>query len=379
MNSKVIKSKTAAGQVILYRRVSTKAQAKDEYQHQLRCIKSKYPGFSIAESTIDNITEAISGCADAEIRMASGLGKCLKLLKRHPHAILLVSSADRIARRADIFVLIQKQGFGQRIHDVSTGLCLDNIVQVGLHQVIEKKTDAHRESRQAGLDRYQAAGGVVGLKDIGRQSRHAAQKKKRLADDREAEVLSVVSRLTYQSRGQRPSQGTICDELDHLEIRTGHGHFFTAERLSQFGKRSPHRWRHAFDSYARPRRRIRRIITATQIEFRNRRVRQTAMKRLFKRTPHHFIRTSRGFDTWICISLLPRCQAFQIGRCVCQGGCRGPPIAYYHDFIIRCDAFFPHRCPEREASGLRNSRSEPWNATGPSDNGERQQVIKWQQ
>ncbi|MBB3992410.1 hypothetical protein GGR95_000029 [Sulfitobacter undariae] len=341
MNSKIIKSKIVDGQIILYRRVSTKNQPENGYPYQLKRIKLKYSKFIVARAAIENVTEDISGCADAEIRMASGLGKCLRCLKRNPHAILLVSSADRIARRADIFVLIQKQGLGQRIYDVSTGLCLDDIVRAGGHHVIEKQTESDRTSRQLGLKRYHATGGVMGSIDIGMRSRDASQKKKRLADDREAAVLSVVSRLTSRGRGQRLSLGKICDELDHREIRTGQGRFFTPQRLSQFGKGRPHRWRHALDSYARPRRRIRQIITATQIEIRHRRVRQTTMRRLLKRTPVRHIQTSRGFDTWTCIGHFPHGQARYTSKCDCRDGCRGPPVRYDHYFSSRCDTFSP--------------------------------------
>lgn len=326
MNSTIIKNKVDTGQVILYRRVSTKAQAKDEFQHQLRCIKSKYTKFTIAGSTIDNITEVISGCADAEIRMASELGEGLKLLKRNPHAILLVSNADRIARRADIFLLIQRQGFGKRIYDASTGRCLDDIIQAGLHHAIEKQTEAQRASRQAGLERYRANGGVVGSTDIAKQSRHGTLKKKKLADDREAAVLAIVSRLTSQGRGQRPTRSAICDELVRQQIYTGQGRSFTQDRLSQLGKRSPHRWEYAFDSYFRPRRRIRKIIAATVSELRNRRERQAAMMRLGNGTPRSSIRTSIGFDTWMCSRLPHRWQADTASKRVCRYGCRGPPV-----------------------------------------------------
>lgn len=325
MNSKTIKRKIDAGQTILYRRVSTKRQAKGEYAHQLWCIKSAYPRFSIARSTTGHIEEVMSGCADAEVRMASGLGQLLRLLKRNPDAIGLVSNADRIARRADIFTLIQKQGLGQRLYEAATGMSLDDIMQAGRHNVIEKQTEAQRASRQAGRDRLRASGVVLGSTDIAKQSRNGVRKKRQLTHDRDTEILSQVSRLVYQNRGQRPPMSTISDELDHLGMRTGQGRPWTPERLSQHKKARPHKWSHACDSYARPRRRIRQIITATQIEIRITRDRRTAMRRLFKRTSPHEIKTIMRFKKMLCASRPSRWRLRPTDRYSYRAGCRGPP------------------------------------------------------
>lgn len=321
MNPKIIKGKIDAGQTIIYRRVSTKPQAKDEYAHQLSCIKSAYPTFSIARSTTGHIEEVMSGCAGAEVRMASGLGQLLKLLKRNPEAIGLVSAADRIARRADIFILIQKQGLGQRIFDASTGMSLDDIIQAGRHVIIENKTESLRASRQAGLDRLRASGVVLGSADIAKYSRHGARKKSQLTHHRDTEVLSVVSRLVCQNRGRCPPMSTISDELDNLGIRTGQGLHWTPERLSQHKKNNQHGWAQALDSYARPRRRLRLIITATQIENCNRRSRRIAMRRLFRKMPLQDIRTSKMFRA----SHSLRWRPFRTNSFRYRQGCRGPP------------------------------------------------------
>lgn len=313
------------GQIILYRRVSTKPQARTEYAHQLSCIKSAYARFSISRSTTGHIEEVMSGCADAEVRMASGLGRLLRLFIRNPDAIGLVSDADRVARRSDIFTLIQKQGLGQRIYDAATGMSLDDIMQAGRHNVIEKQTEAQRASRQAGRDRLRASGVALGSADIARQSRNGARKKRQLSHDRDTEILALVSRLVYQNRGQRPPMSTICDELDHLGVRTGQGRPWTPERLSHHKKTRPQKWAHACDSYARPRRRIRQIITATQIEIRNSRDRRTAMRRLLKRTPHHQIKTSRRFEKMLCASRSLRWPPRQTNSFRYRAGCRGPP------------------------------------------------------
>lgn len=325
MNSKTIKRKIDAGQTILYRRVSTRRQAKDEYAHQLRCIKLAYPGFSISRSTTDHIEEVMSGCADAEVRMASGLGRLLRLLKRNPEAIGLVSNADRVARRADIFILICKQGLGQRIYEASTGMSLDEIIQAGRHNIIERQTEAQRASRQAGLDRLRASGVALGSADIAKHSRQGARKKRQLTHHRDTEVLSVVSRLVCQNRGQCPPMSTISDELDDLGIRTGQGLPWTPGRLSQHKKNRPQMWARACDSYARPRRHLRQTIKATQIETCNRRSRRTFMQRLFNRMPRHDIRTIKKTErmVWARRSLhsrTPRTSSFRH-----RAGFRAPP------------------------------------------------------
>ncbi len=127
--------------VVLYRRVSTDQQVKSEYKNQLEVIKSAYPNFSIVNSTILSEKEPMSGRASPEKRMASGLGKCLKMLKRHPESILLVSDADRIARRADIFELIQRQGLGHRVFEAASGMSVNDIIATGKHHKIQAKTE----------------------------------------------------------------------------------------------------------------------------------------------------------------------------------------------------------------------------------------------
>ena len=324
MNSKNIIGKMEAGQTILYRRVSTKPQAKDEYAHQLSCIKSAYPEFTIAKSTTGHIEEVMSGCAGAEVRMASGLGQLLRLLKRNPEAIGLVSNADRIARRAAMFILIQKQGLGHRIYEASTGMSLDDIIQADRHNIIEKQTEAQRASRQAGLDRLRASGVVLGSADIAKYSRHGARKKSQLTHHRDTEVLAVVSRLVYQNRGQCPTMSAISDELDDLGMRTGQGLSWTPERLSQHKKNRPHKWARACKS-ARRRRHLRWTITATQIETCNRRNRRTAMQRLFAKMPFLDIRTTKKLEKMLSASRSPRWRPHRTNSFRYRAGCRGPP------------------------------------------------------
>jgi hypothetical protein len=327
MNSATIKSKISSGQFILYRRVSTEKQGKQEYAHQLRCIQAKYPGFRESKTQIGSIKEVMSGCADAEVRMTSGLGKCLKLLHRNPDAVLIVSDADRIGRRADIFMLIQKQGFGRRVYAASTGLCVDQVVHAGVHHRIEKETEAQRASRRAGVLRRQMSGGVVGSPDIARQSHRASKEKTRLADEREAEALSVARRLVREGRGRHPSLGEICDDLTQREIFTGQGRFFTPERLSQLKKKNPGRWKRALDSYSRPRRRIRQRIVAALIEHRNRRDRRIAMRRLsgWKQIPP--VRSGLELAARMGTNLPPHWHVRKNSMCSCRDGCRGPPSA----------------------------------------------------
>ena len=198
-------------------------------------------------------------------------------------------------------------------------------MQAGRHNVIEKQTEAQRASRQAGRDRLRASGVVLGSTDIANQSRNGARKKRQLTRDRDTEILTLVSRLVCQNRGQRPPMSTISDELDHLGIRTGQGRPWTPERLSDHKKTRPHKWAHAYDSYARPRRRIRQIITAKQIEIRNSRDRRTSMRRLLKRTPHYQIKSSKTFEKMLCVSRSLRWRPLRTNRFRYRAGCRGPP------------------------------------------------------
>lgn len=296
-----ISSKITSGQVVLYRRVSTTKQAKAEYKSQLKTIKSKFPHFNLAKSTISEKTEVVSGLSDPEVRMATALGSCLRILKRNPNAILLVSNADRLARRADIFLLMQTQGFGRRIFDASSGMSLDDIIQEGIHRKIENTTHAQRVSCQAGTRQRQASGGKLGFSGIGAYSNQGNEKKQRLAERRKTEVLSVVSQLVIDGHGRRPTNGEICDELNRHEIRTGQCRFFNPERLSQFAKRYRREWDHALDSYARSRRRIKAIVNSAirfMTNLRAKRRRQLNLFKLARLDRHQFHRITQAQGPW---------------------------------------------------------------------------------
>jgi hypothetical protein len=325
MTSRTIQNKISSKQIILYRRVSTPKQARTGYQDQLVTIKRIYPDFSIAQSTIDNITEVKSGCADAERRMASGLGKALKHLKRHPHAIMLVSDADRVARRENVFELIQKQGIGHQIYDATSGLCLNDIVELGLDIAIEQRTEAQRASRINGMVRLIRNGGTIGFDCIRQQSSKGSAHKKRLTKELQAKVLAVVPSLTSRNRGQKPSYEEICGELDERGIRTGQGRFFTPERLAQFRKKNPTKWLRAFDRYHYRRRRIRQVIMTTKREVRKR--------RQCGRHVHLLLAATKCPLIWASLNL-PKCQDLATSHNLTRkphimtgsdDGCRGPP------------------------------------------------------
>ena len=299
MISKTIQRKISSCQIILYRRVSTPAQAGTGYADQLDTVKLIYPDFSIARSTIYDVKEVMSGLKDAEVRMTAGLGKVLRHLKRHPSAILLVSDASRIARRPDVFELIQAQGLGHRIYDASTGKSLKDAIMDGSHIAIAKQTKAQEKSRLKGMKRYVQNGGEMGYDDISGQSSKGTATKKRLALEREEAVLNTVSQMTLHNRGQVVTYADICDELDRREVRTGQGRPFNPERLAQFRKRHPDRWKRPCDSYHRPRRRIRHLITRTQYEYRKRRERQFYMKRLLFVSTYNPIWASLIRQDWV--------------------------------------------------------------------------------
>lgn len=326
MISEIIKRKISNCQVILYRRVSTKSQSKGECASQFRRIKSIYPEFRISQNTIADTTEVMSGRGDPEVRMASGLGRSLKLLQRHPDAVLVVSDADRIARRADVFVLIQKQGLGHRVFDASTGMHVNDIVRSGIHSKIEAKTENLHAARQAGLQAYLANGGELGSPEISNHSRNATLSKLRLDKKRCEAITKVVRQLIHNSRGRVPRHQEICVELDHLEIRTGQNRFFTPKRLSQWKKQHPVQWREAIDSYAAPRRRLRRLITSFQVELRNRRGRKQAMRRRMRGVDFTSddLHASQALAVLAFLKPIWRKEMFCGFRCFDQ--CRGPPV-----------------------------------------------------
>ncbi|MCH2249582.1 MAG: recombinase family protein [Cognatishimia sp.] len=325
MNPAIISSRISAGQVVLYRRVSTKKQVRGEYRSQLESIKSKYPEFSISKSTIADVTEAKSGRADPEVRMASGLGQSLRLLKRHPDAILLVSNADRIARRTDVFTLIQKQGLGHRVFDADTGMHVNDIIKAGIHRQIETKTEELHAVCQEGLKDYQASGGQLGSPVIRKYAKKASLKKQRLTKERSDAILGVIRNNVLNTRGRVPSYQEACTELNRREIRTGQGRFFTQERLIQWRKNHLTEWSKAIDSYAAPRRRIRWLITMTQIDIRNRRNRKLARRKLTRDVdcPANDMHQS---SLWSPPSFsLPIWSKERFCRFRCCDQCRGPP------------------------------------------------------
>jgi hypothetical protein len=299
MTSKIIQRKISSGQIILYRRVSTKPQAPTGYTDQLGIIRSLYPDFSFGQSTIYSVKEVMSGLVDAEIRMASGLGKVIRHLKRHPNAIVLVSEANRIARRPDIYELIKSQGLGHRFYDASTGRFLNDIIKDGSHIEIEQKTYAQKKSSLKGLHRYIKNGGEIGNDRIADQSKKGSETKRRLTRERDAHLLKIVSQMTFRNRGQPVSYSEICDELDRREVRTGQGRFFTPERLAHHRKNNRSKWIGPCDSYHRPRRDIRRAIILALVEPRKRRDRQLFMQRLLKATTYKPIWASLVLRNWM--------------------------------------------------------------------------------
>ncbi|MEM6497628.1 MAG: hypothetical protein AAF709_12985 [Pseudomonadota bacterium] len=257
--------------------------------------------------------------------MASGLGRSLKLLKRHPDAILLVANADRIARRADVFTLIYKQGLGHRVFDAVTGMHVNDIIKAGIHQQIETKTEELHAARQEGIKDYQASGGQLGSPVIRKYTKKASLKKQRLTKERSDAILGVVRKTVLNTRGDVPPYHEICAELNRRDIRTGQGRFFTNIRLIQWKKNHPTEWRKAIDSYAAPRRRIRWLIRMTQIDIRNRRNRKLARRKLTRDVdcPANDMRQS---SLWSPPRFsLPIWSKERLCRYRCRDQCRGPP------------------------------------------------------
>ncbi|MCG7493305.1 recombinase family protein [Thalassobius sp. Cn5-15] len=328
MHSDVIRKAIIAGKANLYRRVSTPKQAEDGYKYQLECIKDHYPEFTISNSTNISVKEVISGRCDTEVRMATGLRKCLRHLKRHQSEILLVSSDDRISRRAEVFELIQKQGLGKRIYDASTGMNVDDIIELNHHHKVEELTNAKREAQFKAIARLMADGQAFGSPDIAKHSKKGSITKTRLADEREAQVLSVIANMTYRGGGQKPSYEEISDELDLQGIRTGQNRFLTPKRLCQLRKRSPEKWDYAFDTYHRPRRRIRELVQAAKTEVSTKRIHRrrriwlsskTIIDALLYGLTWRDLRSLTVGDNHLCDQI--RTQAGEVG-------CRSPPTIW---------------------------------------------------
>ncbi|WP_164744781.1 recombinase family protein [Nioella ostreopsis] len=325
MISKEVETAVSISTVVLYRRVSTDQQVKSEYKNQLEVIKSAYPNFSIVNSTILSEEEPMSGRASPEKRMASGLGKCLKMLKRRPESILLVSDADRIARRADIFELIQRQGLGHRVFEAASGMSVNDIIATGKHHSIQAKTETDAAMRQAGMNRYRERGGYMGSPTIAMRSKTATAAKEQNTTKRRSEVFTVITDLVRVNRGRKPSYTEICDELDRRGVRTGQGHFFTPVRLAQYRKSNRTEWNSALDSYSRPRRRLNHIITTIQTETRRRRLsrRRVALLSQVALQPSHDQTRALSPDPLGAGQHGWRNPRQNVG--VSSKGCRGPP------------------------------------------------------
>mmetsp|Transcript_322 Transcript_322/g.901 ORF Transcript_322/g.901 Transcript_322/m.901 type:complete len:356 (+) Transcript_322:618-1685(+) len=325
MHSDVIQRAVRRKKANVYRRASTHKQAKDSYKHQLQCIQAHYPEFTISNSTNVNVKETISGRSDMEVRVVTGLGRCLRHLVHNPSEILLVSSDDRIARRADVFELLQDLGLGHRIYDASTGMNVNDIIKAGRHHDIEEQSDKKYDAQIASMERRQADGETLGSSDIAKHSKKGSKTKTRLADEREAHVLSIVANMTRHGGGQKPSYAAISDELNRQGVGTGQNHLWTPARLCQLRKRSPEKWDYAFDSYHRPRRRIRKLVIEALTEIQNKRKHRRRRLWLSNTTILdallHGI-TWRDFRSQI---VSPKKLNDQILTQGGDDGCRGPP------------------------------------------------------
>ncbi|MCH2249292.1 MAG: hypothetical protein MK042_05790 [Cognatishimia sp.] len=328
MFSKTIQNKIRQGNANIYRRVSTSKQAKDGYKHQLECIQTHYPGFTISNSAWSSETEVISGKADMEVRVSTRLGVCLRQLVHNPNEILIVSNYDRIARRADVFELIQVQSLGHRIFDASTGMNVDDIVKAGLHQSLEDETNEKHLAQLASIERRRADGEVLGSANIARHSRKGTMTKVSRAENRVGKVLKVVSAMAIHGRGKRPSYEEISDELNAQGIRTGQNRLWSAEKLCQFRKRSPEKWDHAFDAYDRPRRRLFALMDAIEIEILNRRKTRRRKIWLAYKTYHEALLYGVTWRDRRSLLNAPQRYVDQTLKQVGEDGCRGPPSKF---------------------------------------------------
>ena len=325
MTSKTIREKISSRQIIFYQRASTESQADNSYPDQLETIKSIYPEFSIPKSTVFEISEVMSGLADAEIRMVTGLGKALEQLELHPDAIMLVSKDNRIARRADVFELVKELGLGHRIYDATTGLCLNDMIKLGAHTRIEKQIKAQLTKGAKAIARLMKDGGNIGNDNIAQQSAIGSEKKKRLAKERKGQVFSVISTMTSHNRGKDPTHKEICSELDRRDIRTGQRRPFTPNRLAHLKKTDRVEWDYAFDSYHRPRRKIRESIKEALATCGRRRNHRKYLREFLIVQTHKLVWSDLAHER--CKSLAHCTVVERPVHNMTNGtdGCRGPP------------------------------------------------------
>lgn len=248
-------------------------------------MKSALPYFVLSSESNIDLKEQISGKADMAKRMAGKLGTALRLLKRHTDMVMIVASADRIARRADVFELIQAQGLGHRIYDISTRLNLNEIIATGVHRRIEERTKKHERACKEGIEHYVKNGGNLGRSEIREHAETGSFTNRVLAKQLYESVLEVVALVAHRRAGKEVTLSEVCDELNDREVRTRQGNVFHNSTLGQLKKRLKGRWAHAADSYRRPRRRIRQIISASLIELRNRRTSERRRARLVPNFP----------------------------------------------------------------------------------------------
>lgn len=258
--------------------------------------------------------------------MATGLGTALRHLKHNPGMIMIVSSADRIARRSDVFEKIKAQGLGHRIFDVSTGKSVDEIITTGRHRRIENGYKAARQSCQDGIHKRRAAGGSVGNPKIKKYKPQASKAKKQNDKQRNDAVLAAVRAESMKARGKPPCLKVVSDRLNHQQVRTGQSLFFTPKRLAQFKKRNAGAWNAAATKFHAWLHRLKLTIRSVKIEADNRR-KSKRQRMLLEAQPSISKKRANSSE---------RCNSWQVGthgplihlpsRLYFEDSCRGPPM-----------------------------------------------------
>ena len=251
MKKQALRQKLNHQEVCVYRRVSTKGQERGEYKNQLTIIKAICPKLKLNHPDNVDLKEFMSGFASIEKRMASNLGAALRWLKRSPTRIMVVSDADRIARRQDVFEQICAQGLGARVFIASTAQSLDELVATDGHIRVAEQSDAQKSKIDAGIQKRKHAGGYKARSGILDLQQTATAALKDASSKLSREVFSVVEELVLDRRGRRPSTAEISDELNERCIRTGHRLFFTEQRFLQFKKDRGSQFQHALKSFRR--------------------------------------------------------------------------------------------------------------------------------
>ena len=124
--------------------------------------------------------------------------------------------------------------------------------------------------------------------------------------------------------------------------RTAYGQkrFMTTARLCQLRKRSPQKWDYAFDSYYRPRRRIRKLVNEALTEIQNQRKHRRRRIWLSNKTILDALLHGITWSDLRSLVVGPKHLHDQILKQGGKDGCRGPPALIRHALKVAKNVMF---------------------------------------